>query len=204
MMFLASIALAFIGGFLYRIRGGLFEVSLFGSTTQVRRFIWVAPTTFFTMVMVTQHHKLDALELAGLTFSLFIAHYLSLVLFGHGAHMVDAYSSKFLSKNKTENLTFWLPWAFGGIPNSTWSDQKTDQYNVVGMNTIGQVRHLLQIVPLWLFIGFLPGYAVYAIVGASHGLYYWLSWKLRKGSQGGEWFVGALTWFSIFNFIGYQ
>jgi hypothetical protein len=42
--------------------------------------------------------------------------------------------------------------------------------------------------------------AVYALSGATHAHLYWLGFRLGKGSQLGEVFVGAACWFSILIF----
>ena len=179
---------AAIGAVLYRLRGGAWR-NLTGDRrwwngTHAMRAIWSVPTGALMA------------EFSGapwwLSVPLVVSVFLSLALLGHGAHMVfdrDVWLRD--GVNRTELLTFWLPWVFGE-PNRSWSNAKIDTYNLIGMGLIGTVRNAIAVMPL---LSFAPVFGVvYIATGAAHGLLYLAGWRLGGRSAYGELGVGAISW----------
>lgn len=197
MMWLVLLS-ALIGGFLYRLRGGLFA-DLMGwerAPQWVRFLVWALPTGVLATIAAGAPWWL-----AG---PMAVAVHLSVVLLGHGAHMVmDAEQFILHSANKTELVTsWWLPKLFGGTPDESWLVLRPDdvtKYNVVGMSAIGLVRNTIAALPLFFYAPILG--AAYATFGALHGALYWLGWRFDGSSdsqwgqnRAGEILVGALSW----------
>lgn len=196
-----TIAAAAIGGALYRLRGGWFSnlSRRYGwewggkQRTQTMRALWSIPTAcLFAWTLGLSW--IVALELVVSTFA-------GLALLGHGAHMV--FDSKMFvdhSKGKTELLTgFWLPAAFGGIPDSTWRHSRVTAYNLIGMSTIGLARNIITAAPL-AFAGEPIAAAIYAASGLVHGPLYWLGYRINGKGETSEVIVGAASWALIVNF----
>lgn len=197
---IATLIAAVVGGILYRLRGGWFSnISRavgweWGGKqrTQTMRLIWSVPTAaLFALTLGLSW--IVALELVVSTFA-------GLALLGHGAHMIfDAREFIEKSKNKTEILTgFWLPAAFGGIPDSTWPHWRVTAYNLAGMSSIGLVRNIITAAPL-AFAGEPIAAAIYAASGLLHGPLYWLGFRVNGKGETSEVIVGAASWALIVN-----
>jgi hypothetical protein len=194
---MGSIIAAVVGGILYRLRGGWFSVLArkYGwewagkQRTQTMRLIWALPTALLITLLLSAP--------SWWTFPvLSIAVFASVALWGHGAHMIFD-TQYFIDKStqKTELLTaFWLPQAFGGIPDATWPHWKATAYNLAGMSFIGLVRNTTAILPIFPFYE-IPC-LIYALTGLLHGPLYWLGWRIKDGETS-EVVVGAFTWASI-------
>ena len=192
-----ALAAAIVGGILYRLRGGWFSVLArkYGwewagkQRTQTMRLIWALPTALLITLLLSAP--------SWWTFPvLSIAVFASVALWGHGAHMIFD-TQYFIDKStqKTELLTaFWLPQAFGGIPDATWPHWKATAYNLAGMSFIGLVRNTTAILPISPFYE-IPC-LIYALTGLLHGPLYWLGWRIKDGETS-EVVVGAFTWASI-------
>lgn len=199
---MGTILAAVIGGLLYRLRGGWFSnlSRRYGwewggkQRTQTMRALWAVPTGLLLYLGTGGEWWMLPL--------LVVSVFLSLALYGHGAHMVfDTKQFIAFSKNKTELLTeWWLPQAFGGIPDATWPDQKTALYNLAGMSFIGLVRNTTAILPLSASHE-IPS-LIYAMSGALHGPLYWAGWRINGTSHTSEVLVGAVTWASIVVLFG--
>lgn len=200
---LSGFVAGILGAILFRIRGGLFDAFI-GDSTQIARLIWAIPSAVLIYAGTTP--DTEFLWRVGL---LILSFWMSLVLFGHGAHMVisfDAWKEEWAKGNTpddTENLTWWwLPSVFDGKPTKWWSEGDFVMFHISGMGCIGVVRNFLATLPI-LFIS--PGFALmYTISGALHGVMYYIGWQLpnipwvsRYGSQNGELLVGFLSWFTI-------
>jgi hypothetical protein len=181
-----------IGALLYRLRGGLFDDLTGIKGTQLMRAIWSVPTGIALAICASSPWWL-ALVLIATAFA-------GLALLGHGAHMVmDAERFVSGSKNKTELVTgWWLPRVFGGVPDQTWLDERRQDvtlYNVVGMSSIGLVRNLITVAPLFWFSPLFA--AIYVATGLLHGPLYWVGWRVDESSAAGEYLVGGLSWVTI-------
>lgn len=184
------VVLAIAGALLYRLRGGWLR-DLTGELrwwngTHAMRATWALPTA------------LCIYALAGgpwwLAPALAVSVFASMALIGHGAHMVfDSRIWLEQSKNKTELLTFWLPWVFGK-PELTWAHDRATAFNLAGMSTIGVVRNAIAIAPIFAAGGQALEAAFYIITGAMHGPLYWAGWRAKGNSATGELFVGFWTW----------
>ena len=153
------------------------------------RLIWSLPTAALFFLLGDYQW--------GLMPALVVTIFASMALLGHGAHMVFD-NRRFIeeSKAKTELVTLWLPSVFGGIPDSTWPDNKVTLYNLVGMGFIGLLRNTLAVLPLLILHPSLAVY-LYAASGLLHGGLYWLGHKIAGNGEAGEVAVGAFTWASI-------
>lgn len=189
-----------VGGVLYRLRGGLFSdlSRKFGwewggkQRTQTMRLLWAAPTAAWVMFLW------GASPLVGL--ELLVTIFASMALLGHGAHMV--YDLGRLKKehwegggNDLEQMTFWLPWAFGGKPNDSWSEEKVFLFHMVGMSFIGLLRNTIAISPIYLTNP--AAAAIYSISGLLHGPIYRLGYKTSWKGNASEVFIGSFTWATI-------
>lgn len=197
-MYLAQvIAAAIIGSAAYRLRGGGFSnlSRKYGwewggkQRTQTMRLLWSLPTGLLLYFLAGGPWYIAPL--------LVVSVFASMALWGHGAHMVfDNKQFIAFSKPKTENLTeWWLPQAFGGIPELSWPAWKITSYNLAGMAFIGLIRNLTAILPLSAVNEW--GALIYALTGLLHGPLYWLGWKIKPTQDTGEVLVGAVTWASI-------
>ena len=199
-----TILAAIIGGLLYRLRGGGFSNAmraLYASTgsqvalwlskqrTQTMRALWALPTGLLLYLATGGAWWMLPI--------LIVSVFLSLALYGHGAHMVyDTKQFIAFSKNKTELLTeWWLPQVFGGIPDATWPDSKTALYNLAGMSFIGLARNTTAIIPVATSHE-IPA-LIYALTGLLHGPLYLAGWRINGTSATSEVLVGATTWFTI-------
>lgn len=198
---LISIAVGIVlGGLLYRLRGGLFSNIArrigweWGSKqrTTTMRLIWAVPSAAWVMFL-WETSPLVGLELVVTFFG-------SMALLGHGAHMV--YDMERLKKehwegggNDLELLTFWLPWAFGGKPDATWSESRVFTFHMVGMSFIGLVRNTIAIIPVF-FVSPVLG-IIYAVTGLLHGPLYLLGYKTPWKGDASEVIVGSVTWATI-------
>lgn len=181
-----TILLAVAGALLYRLRGGWFHDLTGIKSTQLMRAMWAIPTALCIYAFSGGPWWLIP--------ALIVSVFASLALIGHGAHMVfDTKVWMATSKNKTELLTFWLPWAFG-TPAPTWPDDKSATFNLVGMSTIGVVRNTLAIAPLFFVPAAVLPSIFYAATGAMHGPLYWAGWRLKGNSATGELLVGFWSW----------
>ena len=182
----------FLGSILYRLRGGLFADLTGIRGTQLMRLIWSLPTA----VAMTISSGAPWWVAGPILVSVFAG----LALIGHGAHMImDAELYAHGRGSKTELLTsWWLPAAFGGIPDETWLADRAEDvtlYNVVGMSFIGLCRNTISVLPLFWFA---PVYAaVYSVYGLTHGPAYWVGWRIADSSAAGEVVVGGSSWFLI-------
>lgn len=196
------IAAAIIGGILYRLRGGWFSVlsRKYGwewggkQRTQTMRLIWALPTGLLFPLLCgdLSWWAIPAMP---------IAVFASVALWGHGAHMIFD-TQYFIDKStqKTELLTWWwLPYAFGGIPDATWPHWKAAAYNLAGMSFIGLVRNTTAVLPL--FVTHPVGAFIYALTGLMHGPLYWAGWRIKDGETS-EVLIGAFTWASILIIFG--
>lgn len=204
-----------LGGAVYRLRGGWFSninrrtaarLEAAGNTgwlyqvtswlsrqrTQIMRLIWAAPTA------AVFSYALDTSLI--ITLALVVSTFAGLAVLGHGAHMVhDAAEFIEKSKNKTELITqFWLPEAFGGIPDPTWPHWKVSAYNIIGMSWIGLVRNIITAAPLF-FSGHVIAGGMYAASGLLHGACYWLGYRINGKGETAEVVVGAVSWAIIIN-----
>lgn len=199
-MAVGSIVAAVTGALLYRLRGGLLTEFagavgwLWGTKqrTQLMRLLWCIPTA----ALFLEALDLDPLVALALVASTFVG----LAALGHGAHMIyDRQRFIIWSNPKTELITrYWLPAAFGGIPDASWPTDRVDAYNMAGMSAIGLARNLITVAPLFYF-GETTAAIVYAASGLLHGPLYWAGWKLKPTQDSGEYLVGALSWLLIFN-----
>lgn len=198
-----TVLAAVIGGILYRLRGGWFSnlSRQFGwewggkQRTQTMRLIWALPTGLLFPLLCG--------DLSWWAYpAMPIAVFASVALWGHGAHMVfDNKQFIAFSNPKTENLTeWWLPQAFGGIPELAWPAWKITAYNLAGMSFIGLVRNLTAIAPLSAVNEW--GALIYVLTGLLHGPLYWLGWKIEPTQDTGEILVGATTWAFIVLIFG--
>jgi len=181
---------AIVGGILYRLRGGWLSILTgWKQKTQLMRAIWSVPTGLLLYFLAGGPWYLAPL--------LIVSVFASMALYGHGAHMVfDAKQFIAFSKNKTELLTeWWLPQAFGGIPDTTWHHSRVTAYNLAGMSFIGLVRNTTAILPLS------PSHEIpcliYALTGLLHGPLYWLGYRINGRGETSEVVVGSFTWASI-------
>lgn len=206
---------ALIGGAINRLRGGWFSninrriaarLEASGNTgrlykltswlsrqrTQIMRLLWSIPTAgLFAWVLGLSW--LVTLELVVSTFA-------GLALLGHGAHMVHD-AKEFIEKSakKTELLTeWWLPAAFGGIPDSTWPHWRVSLYNQIGMSWIGLVRNIITAAPLFV-AGHETAALIYSASGLCHGPLYWLGYRINGKGETSEVVVGAASWALIVN-----
>lgn len=186
---------AIIGGILYRLRGGwLADLTGMGQKTQLMRATWSVPTGLLLYFLAGGPWYIAP--------ALIVSVFASMALWGHGAHMVfDAKQFIAFSPNKTELLTkWWLPQAFGGIPDVSWPHWKVTAYNLAGMSFIGLVRNSTAILPLATINDL--GAVVYALTGILHGPLYWLGYRINGSSTASEVIVGAFTWASIILIFG--
>jgi hypothetical protein len=189
-----------VGGALYRLRGGAFSnlSRRYGwewggkQRTQTMRLIWAIPTAAWIMFLWSQSW------LVGL--ELIVTIFASMALLGHGAHMV--YSIEDLRKghwegggNDLEQLTFWLPWAFGGKPDATWDESRVLLFHMTGMSFIGLLRNTIAITPIFFVSPVIAG--IYAVTGLLHGPLYFLGYKTPWKSEASEIIVGSVTWATI-------
>lgn len=189
---MGPLAAAFLGGILYRVRGGV-PGAPFG--TQLARLTWSLPAG-----VIIGH-----LAGAGVwgEMAIAVAFMLGLICFGHGAHMVifGPVSRAKLSQigdTETEILTEgWLPALFGGSPNVEWSDLKFEAYHTIGMAAIGLMRMVIVGAAVELFTTglfadpFHHAFAFAWLTGPTQGLIYWLGWRLGGGTVIAEFIVGA-------------
>lgn len=204
-----TFAAAVIGGILYRLRGGWFgdlmnrlsprlngwpanaTAWLGNQRTQIMRAIWCIPTAAL-FAWSLELSPTIGLALVASTFA-------GLALLGHGAHMVFDAREFLAGKGRTELLTeFWLPAAFGGIPDATWKHSRVTTYNLAGMSSIGLARNIITAAPL-AFAGEPVAAAIYAASGLLHGPLYWAGWRFNGSSHASEVFVGAASWAIIVN-----
>lgn len=186
------VAVALIWSALYRLRGGWWR-NLTGSQrwyngTNVMRLIWSVPTALLVWWLTSAPWWLIPAGAA--------SWFCSMAFWGHGAHFcMDAEIFARSKGAKTELLTsWWLPKLFGGVPDETWLETRHDDinlYSVTGMTFIGIVRHLTASVPLW-FVAEPWHVAAFVAAGATHGVCYWLGWKIADG-EFAEVIVGAMT-----------
>lgn len=97
--------------------------------------------------------------------------------------------------NDLELLTFWLPWAFGGKPDATWSESRVFTFHMVGMSFIGLVRNTIAIAPVFFVSPVIAG--IYAVTGLLHGPLYLLGYKTPWKGDASEVIVGSVTWATI-------
>ena len=181
-----------LGGPLYRLRGGWLKTITGTQSTQLSRAVWAIPTAAWIMYLWGTS-PIVGLELA-------ITVFLSMALLGHGAHMIydyeelkDAHWVK--SGNDLELLTFWLPWAFGGKPDATWSEPRVFIYHMTGMSFIGLVRNTIAIAPIFFVSPVIAG--IYAVTGLLHGPLYRLGFYTPWKGYASEVIVGSVTWATI-------
>lgn len=180
------VALAIAGALLYRLRGGWLNDLTGFTSTHLSRAVWAIPTALCIYAFAGGPWWLIP--------ALIVSVFASMALIGHGAHMVfDSRVWLETSKNKTELLTFWLPWVVG-TPEPTWPHDRATTFNLVGMSTIGVVRNAIAIAPMFVAGGHVLESAFYIITGAMHGPLYWAGWRARGDSATGELFVGFWTW----------
>lgn len=201
-MALWSVIAAIVGGALYRLRGGWFSnlSRKYGwewggkQRTQTMRALWSVPTGLLIYFLAGGPWYIAP--------ALIVSVFASMALWGHGAHMVfDAKQFIAFSKNKTELLTeWWLPQAFGGIPDVSWPHWKVTAYNLAGMSFIGLVRNSTAILPLATINDL--GAIAYALTGILHGPLYWGGHRIGGGYDTGEVLIGAVTWASIILIFG--
>jgi hypothetical protein len=201
---MSFILAAIVGGILYRLRGGWFSnlSRRYGwewggaQRTQTMRAIWSIPTGLLLFFLAGGPWYLAPLLIASV--------FASLALWGHGAHMVyDAthYVTDVPTKGKTELLTeWWLPQAFGGIPDTTWPHWKVTAYNLAGMSFIGLVRNFTAVLPL-LVITPVPA-VIFGLTGLLHGPLYWAGYRINGTSETSEVLVGSVTWATIILLLG--
>ncbi len=184
---------AAIGGPLYRLRGGWLKQWI--NSTHACRAVWAIPTGLLLYLLAGGAWYIAPLLIASV--------FASMALYGHGAHMIYDVKQFFaFAQTKTELLTeWWLPQAFGGIPDTTWPHSKVTAYNISGMAFIGMTRNATAILPLS------PSHEIpaliFALTGLLHGPLYWLGWRIRgDGIQAAEVLTGAVTWASIVLIFG--
>lgn len=194
-MALWTVIAAIIGGALYRLRGGWFSI-LTGlkQKTQLMRAIWSVPTGLLIYFLAGGPWYIAP--------ALIVSVFASMALYGHGAHMVfDAKQFIAFSKNKTELLTeWWLPQAFGGIPDTTWPHWKVTAYNLAGMSFIGLIRNSTAIAPVAITHDIQS--LIYALTGILHGPLYWAGYRVNGKGETAEVITGAVTWASIILIFG--
>jgi hypothetical protein len=218
MSILVILGLSPLGGTLYRLRGGYFSnlARKYGwewgskQRTNVMRAIWSIPTGLLLYYGGAYAHAewyWSILCIASV--------WASLALYGHGAHVVFTMRGWLLAWSRGEEIgttelltSWWLPRLFGGAPDITWDDSKLIRYNLLGMGFVGVVRNLTAALPIIMFA---PVFVVaYALLGATHGLLYWLGqtmvdhlapvWLRGEEFDGGEiaeFLVGATTYAAI-------
>ena len=187
-MVIWALLAAAIGGALYRLRGGWLKRWI--NSTHACRAVWAVPTGLLLYFLAGGPWYIAPL--------LIVSVYASMALYGHGAHMIyDTQQFFAFAQTKTELLTeWWLPQAFGGIPDTTWPHWQVTAYNLAGMSFIGLVRNTTAIMPLAPTNEFAA--AAYALTGLLHGPLYWLGWRIRgDGIQAAEVLIGAFTYASI-------
>lgn len=184
---------AAIGAALYRLRGGWLKQWI--NSTHACRAVWAIPTGLLLYALAGGHWFTAPL--------LIVSVFASMALYGHGAHMIYDVKQFFaFAQTKTELLTeWWLPQAFGGIPDTTWPHSKVTAYNISGMAFIGMTRNATAILPLS------PSHEIpallFALTGILHGPLYWAGWRIRgDGIQAAEVLTGAVTWASIVLIFG--
>lgn len=184
---------AAIGGALYRLRGGWLKRWI--NSTHACRAVWAVPTGLLLHFLAGGPWYIAPL--------LIVSVFASMALYGHGAHMIYDVKQFFaFAQTKTELLTeWWLPQAFGGIPDTTWPHSKVTAYNISGMAFIGMTRNATAILPLS------PSHEIpallFALTGILHGPLYWAGWRIRgDGIQAAEVLTGAVTWASIVLIFG--
>lgn len=188
--------LAAVGAALYRLRGGLWKMTTtppgarWWNGTHACRAIWALPTGLLAYFLVGGPWWLAV--------ALVVTVFLSVALFGHGAHMIygPAYWTTKAWEQQTEFLTKpWIESVFDGYPARDWPEAKTDLFNMIGMSAIGLVRNALAISPLVVTA---PGLsAIYTLTGLLHGPLYWLGWRISPDIKAAECLIGAASWSTI-------
>jgi hypothetical protein len=205
-----AVAGALLGGLLYRLRGGLFKTLAqradweWGGRqpTQLMRLIWAVPTGLLLFFGTTPDTEMwyRALLCIVMVFA-------SMALLGHGAHMVFdiSYWKERWAKGEKINVTeihtgFWLPYLFGGSPDSSWSNTRYIAYSFIGMGVTGILRNAITMAPFWVMM---PWFALwYTLFGTTHASCYLLGEYFPKPKdynrvEVGEFLVGASTWLFI-------
>lgn len=177
------VLLSAIGGVLYRVRGGWFNIR----STTIGRLVWVVPTVALVCTIAYDWLSLGIIAVAGI-----VASWVAYAVIGHSAHMtmgqipVDQWSPA--DGNWTEFPTFWLP-------KIMKRDGHEVLYDWLGMSIIGFVRGLLLALTVcW----FMPWALLWAPVGfILSGTVYYVGWRLLRGTEAGEVATGAYTWAAI-------
>lgn len=189
--------LTVLGGFLYRQRGGGYQLPVHLGTQGVRILFWTLPCAGLFWFLTSNPWiglASGIMAFAGL-------------MFGHGAHQRSTeplLTHEPPSWSQTESLTGWLEWLFD-YDNLNVAEKEL--YHWIGMSTINIVRLLILLVPTTIFY-LNPWFLAFALIGLVPG--YFIGWRipvvnpnitvyqfLDDGGEWGEFVTGMIYWFAI-------